>query len=150
MIFNTALGNEYSVCRKSKQSLQIFQYCDERMVPFLLWWMGCKAMFWDAMSWVTEVLSHKWKTRNSHSVTVWCSCLGKSHNNNNNKTVVRCGYCKASSLLNVLWIYLGRPMGCFHETDKCWGTHLHGSVSPQERRWCATSASVESASRGNV
>lgn len=84
MIFNSALGNEYSVFRKSKQGLQVFQYCDKRTVPFLLWWMGCKAMLWDALSWVTEMLSHKWKPCNPHPVTACCSHLGKSHNNNKN------------------------------------------------------------------
>lgn len=111
--------------RESKQSLQVFHCCDERMVPFLLWWMVCKAMLWDAVSWVTEMLSHKWKTCNSHSVTAWCGHLGKKNPGTSSlwllqsklftERAVRLPW-QAYRLLPRDWQMLGNPFAWFNES----------------------------------
>lgn len=153
MVFNSALGNEYSVFRKSKQSLQVFQYCDERMVPFLLWWMGCKAMLWDAMSWVKEMISHKWKTCNSHSMTAWCSHLGKSGctaTTTTKKPRTSSLWLLQSKLFTARAVRLPWQAYRLLPLTNAGEPHLHGWMSAQERRWCATSASAGSARHGNV
>lgn len=105
------LGNPSKVCKFFNIVMKgwCLSYCGEWGAKpcFEMLCHGLKRWFHISEKHVIPIL---WQP----DAATWEKVAAQQQQQQKSPELVHCGYCKASSLLHVLWGYLGRPIGCFH------------------------------------